>query len=86
MTEYVTKCHANCIVNSSKEPNSILEYYFLSEKDALCELSDSECVRRWLNFAWGAMDTTRATICFAVLESIKNPEHLHKLQAELDQR
>jgi cytochrome P450 len=84
MLEYVHKCHAECQSNPHKRPASILEFYFLSEKEALCELSDDECVRHALNFVWGAVDSTRCTVCFAVAEATRNATLAAEMQAELD--
>ena len=85
MLSYVQKCHDECRRSPDKQPTCILEYYFLAEnKEPACELSDVECVAHALNFSWGSMDTTRSTICFSVLEGIRNTAAQRLLQEELD--
>ncbi len=84
MLSYVQKCHEDCKRNPAKQPASILEYYFLSEKDAVCELSDAEIVIHALNFCWASIDSTRTTTCFSVVEAIRNPALCKELQRELD--
>jgi cytochrome P450 len=62
----------------------VMEYYFLSEKDALCELTDDECVLNALNFIWGSIDSTRSTLVYSVLMFARTPETLITLREEVD--
>lgn len=84
MLAYVTRCHRSCVENPTKEPTSALEYYFLTEKESICELNDKECVDHGLNFIWGSIDSTRSTLVYSVLAGARNPETLVPLREEVD--
>lgn len=62
---YVERCHTACTQNPSKQPTSAMEYYFLTPKEEIIEMTDEQVVQVTLNLVWGAADSTKCVICLS---------------------